>query len=228
MTQPSRPRRVRCLTAVGLLALGLVLAGCADTNSVSGESPALAPGAQPAAAESPSAEPAGGHSTSADTLRGEELDRAFLLGMIPHHRAAVEMAQVELDQGSRPEVQELARMIIAAQEEEIDFMTSIAEEEYGISSIPEHSGPMGVLMGVPVSMEMSTMAEELSDADDVDEMFLTMMIPHHASAAVMAHEQVKNGGNADLRSLARTIIADQAREIGEMQALRKESPSSAK
>lgn len=46
-----------------------------------------------------------------------------------------------------------------------------------------------------------------------------MMMPHHASALVMADEERKNGETAELKNLAQTIIADQAREIGQMQGL---------
>jgi uncharacterized protein (DUF305 family) len=62
---------------------------------------------------------------------------------------------------------------------------------------------MGVLIDMPISMDMSTMAKHLETAPDVDRMFLEMMIPHHAVAISMADEEHHHGADRTLIAVAR-------------------------
>ena len=64
-----------------------------------------------------------GMEMSADSLRGAEpFDEKFIAMMVPHHEGAIEMARTELEQGSNPELKQLAEAIIEAQEREVKAM----------------------------------------------------------------------------------------------------------
>lgn len=58
---------------------------------------------------------------------GDELNKAFLTGMIPHHQAAVDMAKY-LAASNKPELVKLGADIIAAQQKEIDQMNKWMKE----------------------------------------------------------------------------------------------------
>lgn len=198
------------VTRVGALAvLGLVLSACGGSSS------STSAGATPGA----TASDASAAAASTAQLSGAALDKAFLSGMVTHHAVAVDMAKAELASGRNPQVKALAQKVIDAQTKEISTMSRIASTSYSFTPSPAPATPMGQMMGVPMTTDMTTMAEMVKSASDPDTMFLKMMIPHHASAISMADEERKNGANGELKTLAGSIVADQAKEIGQMQAM---------
>lgn len=75
----------------------------------------------------------------------------------------------------------------------------------------------GVMMGLPMKMKMDMGKLAASKMFDSD--FLKMMVPHHASAIVMAQEALDTTARPQLQKLSHQIIDSQAKEIGEMRAL---------
>jgi uncharacterized protein (DUF305 family) len=74
-----------------------------------------------------------------------EADRLFLRLMIPHHRAAIPMAESALEETREPVVEDLARSIAAAQSGEIKVMEDLlrkrgAEPPAGAGSHDHHGG----------------------------------------------------------------------------------------
>ncbi|MDI9894357.1 DUF305 domain-containing protein [Rhodococcus sp. IEGM 1381] len=58
-------------------------------------------------------------------LSGAEFDRQWLTMMIAHHTGAIEMANVEIADGSNADAQEMARTIVATQQQEVDTMRAL-------------------------------------------------------------------------------------------------------
>ena len=193
------------------LTLTLAVAACGGDDGADSSAPSTP--------ESSSAMPGMDMGAGVEPMTGAELDKAFIAGMVPHHQSAADMAAVVVERGTNPEVKALAQRIIAAQGAEIAQFESIAAERFDFTPEREMGAMTHEMMGMTMTMDMASQVEELRSAPNVDEMFLTMMIPHHASAISMADEQRRSGQDPELLELAQTIIDDQATEIGEMQAL---------
>ncbi|QXC60631.1 DUF305 domain-containing protein [Aquihabitans sp. G128] len=167
-----------------------------------------------------------GSSASADF---NDADVAFAQGMIPHHKQAVEMADLALKNASSDKVTALAKKIKAAQDPEIKTMEGWLSD-WGQSETTSSSDmggmnhgsdtTMGSDMGGMGMMSDKDMADlEAATGSEFDTMFLKMMVKHHKGAVEMAKIEKADGQNADAKDLADKIIAAQEGEITEMQAL---------
>ena len=78
----------------------------------------------------------GGHAMNmqadVDRLKNaqEPFDLAFIDAMVPHHQSAIDAAQMVIDSAVHPEIRELARQIIEAQQMEIDQMLNWRQKWY--------------------------------------------------------------------------------------------------
>lgn len=63
-----------------------------------------------------------------ESAQGTDAARLFLEGMITHHKGAIDMAQVEVDNGVYPEAVALAKKIVADQTAEITEMERLLAE----------------------------------------------------------------------------------------------------
>ena len=150
------------------------------------------------------------HNMGSGMTMGPMDEKLFLEQMVPHHESAVEMAQVALKRTSRSEVRALAQGIVSSQEAEISQMKALHQKAFGT-----------VLTRRPLAMgSMDMSALEAASGEDFDRMFLAMMIPHHASAIVMADSVKLGTPRPETTTLADTIIAAQSKEIGQMQKWR--------
>lgn len=198
----------RRFTAARLLAAtaiaGLALAGCAS-------------GAETAPGSTGS-----GSSTAASQGTQNDADVTFAQGMIPHHRQAVEMAELAASRSENPQVLDLASRIGAAQIPEIETMTSWLQA-WG-AEVPAEGdmggmGGMGGMSGMGGMTPEQMQSLEQASGAAFDRMFLEMMVEHHRSAVEMAQVELDEGADPEALQLAQTIIDTQQAEITEMETL---------
>ena len=148
---------------------------------------------------------------------GRYSDGRFIDAMVPHHRGAVEMAEVALENAEHEEIRRLSEEIVSAQEAEIEELKRIKQEEFGTSRVPMDMDP-GQMEGMGMTADPASLADE----EPFDEAFIGAMIPHHRSAIRMADVALEKSDNPQIEELAGEIVQAQEREISQMQTWRNE------
>jgi len=173
--------------------------------------------------------PIAGVSPALAAGKANATDRAFVRQMIPHHQMATEMAEMAKTDGKHAKIRRLAKAIIKAQGAEIRTLKRIAKDLGVEPAEMPMDGEMSEqtmrdLETLGLTEEQSGMAMDMHDlhgAKPFDRMFIDMMIPHHQGAIRMARAELAKGTNRRLRSIARNIVRDQAKEIRAMNGWRK-------
>lgn len=144
----------------------------------------------------------------------------FLRGMIPHHKAAIEMADSYLDYGGKNEALfALAKSIIEAQTDEIDQMNRLIQE-IEASGEGDEEKETGYLEAYNKMMAgHGHMNHGGTDVSDVELAFAEGMLMHHQMAVAMAEAILDYTDHEGVRKLAETIIDTQEQEIEQMQAI---------
>lgn len=203
-----------------LVAFSLTLAACGQTGSgtdqESGDSP------EPTSEEtSESTNSMGGMDMDSEEMArqmledgGEYSDENFIDMMVPHHRGAIDEAEVAIENAEHEELRSLSKSIIADQRAEIEDMREIKDTEYGTREAPMQMSEE--------QMGMMEEPEELANEDPFDRAFIDNMIPHHQSAIAMAEVALEESENPEIRELSRNIVDSQRVEIEQMQIWREE------
>lgn len=157
---------------------------------------------------------------SAATGPHNSADVAFASGMISHHAQALEMAKMALTKADSPKVKQLAKTIEGEQTPEITTMSGWLP---GWNRPVPDTSMGGMHMGgasMPGMMSTADMARlDKATGTAFDKLFLTQMIAHHTGAVSMATTELGAGQNSDARTLAKSIIAGQGKEISQMKSL---------
>ena len=79
-------------------------------------------------------------------------------------------------------------------------------------------GDKGAMTNGMAMGDHGAMGNKMAMTGDQDRDFATMMTEHHKGAIKMARTELEKGKDPAMRALAEKIIADQQREIGQMDA----------
>lgn len=142
----------------------------------------------------------------------------FLYGMIPHHKAAIEMSESLLKYGGEnTEIKKIAENIITNQSKEIEEMKDMIKR-------------MELNPKIDKKKEQDYFKEynnllnkhknnDMSNVNSVDKAFAMEMIKHHEIAVSMSEIVLKYTDNKDVVDLAQNIIESQKAEIKQMREI---------
>ncbi len=205
-------RLIHCAT-LSMLLLSTAAVGLAQ------EAPIIQPGPPGQAARELSAEQAidiAVTSHSPDDVR-------FMQDMIPHHRQAMEMAELVADRTNRPEINDVAGRITVSQRDEIEFMRQWLRSRGERVPNPTAYDAMHTshrMAGMATPRQLDELAQ--LQGTDFDRMFLQLMITHHEGAVTMVEELLEQPGSAYdpvLFEFTSDVTNDQSAEIERMNAL---------
>lgn len=210
--------RLRLLIAPVLVG-GLALAACGgDDDDDDAATASTSPTAATTAVSAGATAAPGSTVATADNFNDADVE--FAQRMIAHHEQAIEMAEMAQDPARQagPEVLDLATRIEAAQDPEIETMTSWLAAWDQPAAMDTSEGHDMSSMGGPMSAEDMDALTAMTAAE-FDDMWLTMMIEHHQGAIEMATDIQTAGTNPDVNALAAEIVSAQQAEVDEMTAL---------
>jgi uncharacterized protein (DUF305 family) len=209
----------------------LLLGGCGDTK------PADTATAETAAADTTAAGMAGMHHSDTTAVADAPLlaamhnmmtkmdavkprgntDYDFARQMLEHHKAAVDMAEIELRDGKDATMRHMAEEIKTDQQKEINELGPIAER---LATEPTNYKPSDQADPFTSKMKasMAAMMQLPPIVADADMNFNMLMTTHHQSAVEMAQAELAHGKDDQLKKMAQMMVTAQQKEIAQFKA----------
>ncbi|MBY8874740.1 DUF305 domain-containing protein [Micromonospora sp. PLK6-60] len=144
-----------------------------------------------------------------------ELDVWFVRMMIPHHRQALEMAELAPQRSTDPRILAVADRIRASQGPEVDVMRGWLQARRLSTDAPGHDH--GSMRGMQSPDAMRRLAA--ARGAEFDRLFVRMMTAHHQGAVTMAVDLLKVGADLTLAQFANDVATEQGIEIDRMREL---------
>jgi uncharacterized protein (DUF305 family) len=131
--------------------------------------------------------------------------------MIMHHQGAIDMANLELQEGKNDSLKRTAQKIINEQQSEIQQFNSILA-----TIVVDNSDPAFSMEQMENMKKGGKAADVQLITGDIDNDFATLMIVHHQGAIDNASAYLHHGNHAQLKTMANNIITAQIKEINEL------------
>lgn len=148
----------------------------------------------------------------------DSISQNFIVQMIPHHRAAVEMSQNILKYTTNIPLQNIAAGIIIEQTKSIANMQEIQHFCARLGNCERDLQ----LYQRRTSQILQTMFDRMENArttNNINANFICEMIPHHMGAVEMSKNTMQYDICQDLKPILDAIITSQERGIRQMQQL---------
>lgn len=148
----------------------------------------------------------------------DSISENFIVQMIPHHRAAIEMSRSLLQYTTNIPLQEIAERIIEEQTKSIENMQAILDtckqKQNCSQDVRTYENR--------VDRIMQTMFSDMKNActdNDLNGNFMREMIPHHRGAIEMSENALQYRICPQLQPILQAIILSQRRGVRQMQRL---------
>lgn len=202
---------VKSSTFFASAALALLLASC---GSGADETPATDATASPDMAMNDPNNPFAAAEMAMNdkmmTAIGADVSDTWLKQMIEHHRGAIAMSEVVLQQSPTAEVGAMAKDTIAKQGNEIEDLTKL------LSKAPAAPASLEPFKAANKAMHEAMMAAK---GADVSETYLRKMLEHHRGAVALADVVLANGATGRVRAAAQKVKTDQSKEASMIEAM---------
>lgn len=131
--------------------------------------------------------------------------------MIMHHQGAINMGNVQIQEGKDDSLKRFSRKMIDAQMMEIKELSMVLSKHTVNNSVPAFT-----MEQMDHMMKMDQIADIQLITGDLDNDFATLMIQHHNSAIENSEAYLMYGNDAELKTVAHKMIEDQKKEIKEL------------
>lgn len=194
---------------LGVSLLSLALAGCGSSS----EEPAPPPSATtdaPMEMSGPFAESESRMSDAMMAAVGTNVGDTWVRKMIEHHRGAVDMSKIVLDQNPSADVAKMARDTIAKQTAEIADLQKLVA-----------NGSADAATAEPYRAAEKQMHDAMMSANgaDISETYLRKMLEHHKGAVAISDVALSNGASGAIRGKIEKVRADQQSESKMVEAM---------